>query len=134
MFTGSSTDKDSEITHQYGIGTSRMITIEAGIPFENFDFGYNEINKLIVSDPKRMIQYEVFPNPVINEIRVKVPFNDHLTTKYFIINYLGNLVKSGEIQGESEILETGHLPEGRYTIHFINGREQIMKSFIKIDN
>jgi len=134
MFTGSSTDKDSEITHQYGIGTSRMITIEAGIPFENFDFGYKEFNKLIVSDPKRMIQYEVFPNPVINEIRVKVPFDDHQPTKYFIINYLGNLVKSGEIQSEMEILETGHLPEGRYTIHFINGREQIMKSFIKIDN
>lgn len=134
LFTGKNTDTDSEITHQYGIGTSRLITLEPGIGFENFDFGYRNLNKLVVTDPKRMAQYEVFPNPVINEIRVKIPQNENQETSYFITNNQGSIVNQGTIQNNAAILEIAHLPSGRYTIHFINKDERILKTFIKIDN
>ena len=134
MFTGNNQDKDSEITNQFGVGTSRLITINPGIPLSNFDFGYVDLNRLVVSDPKRIVQYEVFPNPVINEIRVKVPSDILMKTQYNIINNMGRVVKSGTIDGESEILETGHLPSGRYVIQFYNEKERILKTFIKVDN
>jgi protocatechuate 3,4-dioxygenase beta subunit len=134
MFTGNNQEKDSEITNQFGVGTSRLITIDPGTPFNNFDFGYVDLNRLVVSDPKRIVQYEVFPNPVINEIRVKVPLDILMKTQYNIINNVGMVVKSGTIDGESEILETGHLPSGRYVIQFFNEKEMILKTFIKVDN
>ncbi|MFZ1458141.1 MAG: SdrD B-like domain-containing protein, partial [Saprospiraceae bacterium] len=134
MFTGNNQEKDSEITNQFGVGTSRLITINPGIPLNNFDFGYVDLNRLVVSDPKRIVQYEVFPNPVINEIRVKVPSDILMKTQYNIINNMGRVVKSGTIDGESEILVTGHLPSGRYVIQFYNEKERILKTFIKVDN
>ena len=133
MFTGNNQEKDSEITNQFGVGTSRLITINPGITLNNFDFGYVDLNRLVVSDPKRIVQYEVFPNPVINEIRVKVPSDILMKTQYNIINNMGRVVKSGTIDGESEILETGHLPSGRYVIQFYNEKERILKTFIKVD-
>ena len=134
MFTGNNQDKDSEITNQYGPGTTRLLTIEAGVPFANFDFGYRDLNRFTESDPQRQSMYEVYPNPAINEVRVKIPSDIELITEFYILNNVGSIMKQGRIEPKNDILNIEYLPAGRYTIHFVNTQERIMRSFVKIDN
>ena len=134
MFTGSNQDKDSEITNQYGSGTTRLLTIEAGVPFTNFDFGYRDLNRFTEPDPNRANIFGVYPNPAVNEVRVKISSDIELIMDYYIVNNLGSIVKQGRVDPKNEILNIEYLPAGRYTIHFVNAHERMMKSFVKIDN
>ncbi|MBL0027045.1 MAG: T9SS type A sorting domain-containing protein [Saprospiraceae bacterium] len=134
MFTGDNQDRDSEITNQYGPGTSRLLTIEAGVPFINFDFGFRDLNRFADTDPNRDVVYGVYPNPAVNQINVKISFDTESITEYYIVNNIGSVVKKGQIHKSNEVLDIDYLPSGRYTIHFVNTQEKVMRSFVKIDN
>ena len=67
-------------------------------------------------------------------MRVKISSDIELIMDYYIVNNLGSIVKQGRVDPKNENLNIEYLPAGRYTIHFVNAHERVMKSFVKIDN
>jgi hypothetical protein len=133
LFTGENQDYDSEITNQYGKGTSRLITIQAGTPINNFDFGYKPLNGVSSSDKETGMQLEVYPNPTISDVRIGIPESD-TGGDYFIFNSAGSLVMQGKVNARIESIHTEDLPTGRYTIKVVSGDNNWVKSFMKLEN
>ncbi len=133
MFTGLNQDKDSEITNQYGIGTTRLITIQDGIPFGNFDFGYRQANGIRNQEQALQNELLIYPNPSLYEVHVKVP-GDKTDADYYIVNALGSIVLQGRVQSDASTINTSDLPPGKYSIHVINGKNKWAKTFMKIEN
>lgn len=134
MFTGSNTDKDSEFTHQYGVATSRLITLSGGTPESHFDFGYRSINGVVESPNDRQIEdVSVYPNPTISHIRVRLPQGQE-GGKYFILNSMGQVVMEGRMMSNDDDIDVFALPAGRYALHVNNGNNNWRKSFAKFEN
>jgi len=134
MFTGSNTDKDSEFTHQYGVATSRLITLSGGTPESHFDFGYRSINGVVESPNDRQIEdVSVYPNPTISHIRVRLPQGQE-GGKYFILNSMGQVVMEGRLMSNDDDIDVFALPAGRYALHVNNGNNNWRKSFAKFEN
>jgi len=132
MFTGANQEKDSEFTNQYGIGTTRLVTIDPGIPLLNFDFGYKELTNFNSDENNRQV-IGVYPNPAVTELRVKAPPSEE-PYEFVVVNNQGFAIKKGFLTNNENALDVGHLPPGRYTLHVSTSNGVIIKSFIKIDN
>jgi protocatechuate 3,4-dioxygenase beta subunit len=131
MFTGQNQDKDSEITNQYGLGTSRLITIQGGSTFENFDFGYRPKNGFNIPTPEAREDISVYPNPTIDNINIDLPdgIND---ASYYIVNSMGSVIQEGKIGGDHRTINTESLISGKFTIHVVTDKTKWIKSFLKI--
>jgi protocatechuate 3,4-dioxygenase beta subunit len=133
LFTGQNQDKDSEITNQYGIGTSRLITVEAGSPVTNFDFGYKDAEGLKQNDDVFKKELSVYPNPSLYNIQVKIP-GEVTASDYYIVNTFGSIVRNGKLSGNTGNIDIENLPPGKYSLHIVNGKEKWAKTFMKIEN
>lgn len=129
-YTGANQDRDSEFTNQYGKGTSRLITLPALTTTENFDFGYFRINGISeIKVPETDLT--LYPNPVISDIKVKLP-EELNSAQYYILNGMGEIIQQGQIEKSTDMLPTDHLRSGKYTLIIISGDTAMNKSFIKI--
>lgn len=61
------------------------------------------------------LQFSAFPNPVKDKLTLK--FDNANLTNYTIINAMGQIIKSGELQGLEQTIHLKDLPAG---IYFIN--------------
>jgi hypothetical protein len=133
LFTGQNQDKDSEITNQYGKGTSRLITVEAGAPVTNFDFGYKDADGLKQHDDVFKKELAVYPNPSLYNIQVKIP-GEVTASDYYIVNTFGSIVRDGKLSGNVGNIDIENLPPGKYSLHIVNGKQKWAKTFMKIEN
>ena len=133
LFTGQNQDKDSEITNQYGTGTSRLITVEAGAPVINFDFGYKDAEGLKQNDDVFKNELVVYPNPSLYNIHIKIP-GEMAESAYYIVNTLGSIVRNGKLLSNTDNIDIEDLPPGKYSLHIVNGKQKWAKTFMKIEN
>lgn len=133
MFTGNNQDRDSEITNQYGTGTSRLFTINGGNIIENFDFGYKEKNGFLRNTSSKLRDISVYPNPTIFNMKVVLP-SSIKSADYYIVNNMGSIVQQGKITENNRNIDTETLLSGKYSIHVISDQEKWIKSFMKIVN
>ncbi len=134
LFTGANQDRDSEITNQYGTGTSRLVTLGAGTTIDNFDFGYSRSSNF--SDNPGVFNmrkngFSINPNPSFWYIDVTLP--DNKTASYYIANNQGSIMQKGVIQEGNERINIESLAAGKYSLHVINKEFKMVKSFIKLD-
>ena len=134
LYTGANTDKDSEVTNQYGMGTTRLLTLAGGAPFENFDFGYKKKGTRLTTPGLEALnnQLLISPNPSMWYINVEVPTNED--AQYYIMNSIGAVVQNGVIQGGKTRIDTERLPSGKYSLHVVNSKVKLAKTFMKIEN
>lgn len=93
---------------------------DGSVSLQDSMYAYISANKVgIVSLPK--ISFTVQPNPTKHSVYLESPFNQ--TTKYFITNTLGELVKQGEFRNSSTIL-LDSLQNGVYFIQLEDGKHQ----------
>lgn len=134
FFTGANQDRDSEITNQYGTGTTRLITLGAATFIDNFDFGYsNRFNFIDNPGSFRVIKQElaINPNPSFYYIDVTLPNQE--TASYYVANNQGSIVQKGAIQEGQERIIIENLAAGKYSLHVVNKDFKMVKSFIKLD-
>lgn len=131
MFTGQNQDIDSEITNQYGLGTSRLITIAGGSTEENFDFGYRPKNGFNKPAELATDEITVYPNPTLGNINVELP-EGVTVADYFIVNNMGGTVLTGKLVNGQTTVNTDKLVSGRYTVHVVTDHSKWVKSFMKI--
>ena len=133
MFTGANQDKDSDITNQYGLGTSRLITLVAGVPFTHFDFGYTDTTLKIVPDKTESMQLEIYPNPAFNDIKLRLPGKTD-KGQFYIVNNMGAVLRNGNVESHDSQLNISDLPPGKYSLHIITSENKWVKSFVKLSN
>ncbi len=133
MFTGQNQTIDSEITNQYGLGTSRLFTIIDDSVIENFDFGYklkNGFNRPLDEAKQDMT---IYPNPTMHDIKLGLPITVG-NADYYIVNSMGSVVQQGKITLDNLSIDTNALLTGNYTIHVVSKENKWIKSFLKIMN
>ncbi|MBK9735129.1 MAG: T9SS type A sorting domain-containing protein [Saprospiraceae bacterium] len=131
-FTGSNPDIDSEITNQYGEGTSRLVTLSAGAPISNFDFGYRIKGLKKIAAQTEHSGLHIFPNPSFWFINVNLPTKEN--ADYYIINHTGAIIQKGIILEGSGRISIEELNTGKYTIIVLYDKTILSKSFMKIEN
>jgi len=126
-------------------GTSRTQSIKptstctATATYTNDCFGKSTKVFTITVDPNTDIQQhefknkiDLFPNPVKNELQIKLPegFRNKITIS--IINNLGQVVfVKNNIDTEIQTINLSHLSSGIYRIRIANGNEIIEETIIK---
>lgn len=129
MFTGSNQDRDSEITNQFGLGTSRLITIDGNQVIQNFDFGYRPQNDA-PARPKIEDDIVIFPNPVLHTFNVKLANNEH-PVPYIIVDIDGKVILEGTAS-DMELIDIDFVRSGKYFILFILENGILTKPLLKI--
>ncbi len=120
------TGRGSSGQSSLGILQTRIDTIRQRF-LKNPDF-FGSYISLSVDESKRIAEVNVWPNPASSSIRVKLPID---TYKYTIRNQLGQVCKSGFINGES-IIKIEELYSGFYVIAFEGTSQCRISRFIKL--
>jgi protocatechuate 3,4-dioxygenase beta subunit len=134
MFTGTNQDRDSEITHQFGTGTSRPITLANLVTVDNFDLGFSRLGLLQDEKPElsnAKVNVSIYPNPVFWALKVDVKDKSSIAS-YSIYNPSGTLVQKGEVTDEK--IDVAELSGGMYYIRVISDKFNETIPFIKIEN
>ena len=133
LFTGQNQLQDSEISNQYGFGTTRLITIEAGTPLHNFDFGYKDANGLRQDELLIEQGLSIYPNPSMYNLGVRMPDLEE-EADFYIVNVSGSVVLKGKINPATANIDIENLPAGKYSLHIVNGIQKYARTFMKIEN
>ena len=129
-YTGANQDRDSEITNQFGKGTTRLITVAGLTTTDNFDFGYYNTNSIAdLQAPETDVN--IYPNPAIYDITISLP-DDIQKSEYYIYDASGKLIINGKTENGSVVIDADILRAGRYTVRLVSENQSWNKSFIKI--
>lgn len=134
LFTGANQDRDSEITNQYGTGTTRLLTLGGATTVDNFDFGYARSSNFTDNPGGFMVRnttLSIHPNPAFDYI--DVVSDESESAIYYIANNQGSIILKGTIIDGNARINIENLPSGKYSLHLVSARSKIVKSFIKID-
>jgi len=83
------------------------------------------------------VKVAVYPNPVVNEVRVTVPQNwQGKQVSYQLSNANGQVIKSYTVQyaSQTEVINMTQSPAGMYVLRVINGTETAVQSVVKANN
>lgn len=78
------------------------------------------------------VEMILFPNPVLNN-NFKIKISSNLTNEklsYTIFNYVGGIVKEGEIKNNVVEVSTNELSAGIYLVRISNGSDSLIKKLI----
>lgn len=97
-------------------------------------FQYSEVRLVRIGDKQEEVKVSVYPNPVVNEVRVTVPAtwqNQNVSIDLFNIN--GQLVKHAAVSrsGQTETLNVNGLVAGMYVVKVSNGTESAIQRIVK---
>jgi hypothetical protein len=110
-------------THYY-----RLLMIDA-----NGKYDYSAV-RMIRIIKENNVSVSVFPNPVVNEVRVTVPENwQQKQVVYEIYNSNGQLMNRVQSQSAAQIqqINMSSYQNGAYTVKVSNGQESLVKQIIK---
>ena len=79
---------------------------------------YNS-SSLTTKEPYENEEYEVYPNPVKNYLNLKINSN-HIGLKYAIYDSLGNIIISGKINSELNLIDMNNVSNGLYFLKIGN--------------
>ncbi|MBK9257086.1 MAG: carboxypeptidase regulatory-like domain-containing protein [Saprospiraceae bacterium] len=128
----------SNITNQYGMGTTRLIILEEGKLYTGHHIGYkykSENRNYTGSLENRALNFDKIklqPNPAQWYIDINANRTDDVS-QYFIFNVNGEVVKNGKITDMSTRIFIQNLPAGRYSVNILNSEGMMSKSFLKMD-
>lgn len=138
LFNSSSSVNFSNITNQFGLGTTRLVNLTEGFVTEDFNIGYRvsaDANRVAVlekiSEEANSQEQQIFPNPAFWYI--DLPVKSIGQYDYSIFNINGQMLQSGSGSENVQRLKIEHLPAGRYFVHIRSGNKDVVKSFIKLD-
>jgi chitodextrinase len=105
-------------TLSYGQVEDYSVNIVTGATFSNLtEIHLNEILTTI----------SLYPNPTREVLNVET--NSASTLNYSVINYLGQVIKTGKI--ENNLINVSHLNSGIYILEVNDGQKSVTKKFIK---
>lgn len=110
---------------------------EAILRIETSGFGGNEVvtnieyrdlfNSALVGLEEESIAVEIYPNPVVSELKVKgIPS----TSTYTIIDAAGAVVDNG-VLGDSKSITVSSLSNGTYSLIILSGEKLVQTTFVK---
>ena len=130
LYTGANQDRDSEITNQFGKGTTRLITVAGLTTTDNFDFGYYSTNSIADLQASES-DVNIYPNPAIYDITISLP-DGIQECEYYIYDTSGKLIINGKTENGSVVIDADILRAGRYMVRLVSENQSWNKSFIKI--
>jgi chitodextrinase len=105
-------------TLSYGQVEDYSVNIVTGAAFSNLtEIHSNEISTTI----------SLYPNPTKEVLNIES--NSASTLNYSVINYLGQVIKTGKI--ENNLINVSHLNSGIYILEVNDGQKSVTKKFIK---
>jgi hypothetical protein len=138
FYNSSVPENFSNITNQFGLGTTRLIMLTAGIETTGFHIGYRSESGVNLSEniiDSRVSQIErgfkILPNPAFWYLEFDTP--SEIPISYNIFNNAGTEVMKRSEQVGKQWLNIESLPTGRYFIHIRSGDHYMVRSFLKLD-
>jgi hypothetical protein len=128
----------SNITNQFGLGTTRLIMLTEGVETTGFHIGYRaesggnlaeNISDSRVSKTDR--DFNILPNPAFWYLEFDTP--SEMPVSYSIFNNTGIELLKRSDRGGKQWLNIESLPTGRYFIHIRSGDHYLVRSFVKLD-
>ena len=139
-FTGlyESTDNGStwsDVTNGIIINDIRSLTTSSQGLFAGTHGASVWRNSMLVNAPSQIIanskiKIELYPNPAIDEILIKMPHS--ATYNYLITNLNGKAVINSTMTGDRSRINVSKLPSGIYTIRIKGGKESKSMKFVKL--
>ena len=138
LFDASETENFSNITNQFGLGTTRLVMLTEGTETTGFHIGYRSESDGNISEDitdSRVSQvgegFKIKPNPAFWYLEFDTPSQKPVS--YNIFNNAGIEVMKHSDQVGNQWLNIESLPTGRYFIHIRSGDDYIVRSFVKLD-
>ena len=78
-------------------------------------------------------QIEVFPNPFIDAVNIKIANNHGTNKRYLLMDMNGKLLKQGNIETDETLIDAAFLIKGTYLLSIMN-EKALAKSFKIIKN
>ncbi len=148
---GNNDDVDSEVTHEFGLNTTDLISILPGVPQPNINAGYvfnstfledavidNVSNQNLISNNSnaKAIELNVFPNPSLDKVYIEVKHTGDEPQVIQIVNSEGRKIQftnqSRSVENGVYLLELSvDVPGCHFIDLFIGGKKKTV-SFIKI--
>ncbi len=131
---------NSDVKQSYGY-TDALNTDSKGVLYYRLKmvdvdgrFQYSEVKLIRIGDQQQEVKVSVYPNPVVNEVRVTVPAswqNTSVTIDVFNIN--GQMVKHAAVNrsGQTETVNMNGLVSGMYVVKVSNGTETASQRIVK---
>lgn len=154
-YKGSNPNKDSDITHENGLNSTKKFTVINGEVFGNIDAGfqikpligglvwsaqnYNElqdIEEIQIAEVQNALNASIYPNPVNDQLKVDlwIPQDSDLEIKVYdqtgkavLIQPFGDFKTKGSY---SELIETNSLAAGQYVLQIMTTSGVISKKFV----
>jgi len=96
-------------------------------------FTYSNVVAVTLSDKQTKAAISLYPNPANNQILVSVPVSIGKYFQYKIYSSNGSLIKSGNMNSQTELLDIKDIPAGTYMIKVANENGNFVKRFIKMN-
>ena len=100
-------------------------------------YSYSKIVLVRLGDDQGQTAMLIYPNPVMNELRITIPSEwQNKTVAYNVYNTNGILVrqKINGSAGQTEIFHVADLPAGIYIIKTATGDKTSVQKFIKANS
>ncbi len=147
---GNNDDLDSEVTHEFGLNTTDLISILPGVPQPSINAGYifnstflenavidNISNQNLISNNSNVkaIELNVFPNPSLDKVYIEVKHSGDEPQVIQIVNSEGRKIQftsqSRNVKNGVYLLELSVDVSGCHFIDLLIGNKKKTVSFIK---
>ena len=98
------------------------------------DASYESATTTIADEPLILNKFEIYPNPVENNLGINVLFENSEKAELILYNSVGKLVHRWNFEGRriNETLRLGNLPQGAYVLKLMTDDGIVAKSLVKL--
>lgn len=106
--------------------SSSVLRMSAGFLMSQFNVIPQTITS--VKQIENVLNINSYPNPITDELNIKVTSNKEIKVNYLLVDELGRIIFSGEINNNLEIIKTSSLDKGFYNLTIYNNDGFLLKT------
>jgi hypothetical protein len=106
--------------------SSSVLRMSAGFLMSQFNVIPQTITS--VKQIENVLNINSYPNPITDELNIKVTSNKEVMLNYLLVDGLGRIIFRGEINNNLEIIKTSSLDKGFYNLTLFNSDGILMKT------